>query len=259
MLLLAATVASLYGGLILLLRHHVTHLLVYAITALLVFGAVELGLLLKLRGTITSYAAYWQMQSSSKPRELVYVALGDSAAQGIGASTTDNSYVTILARKVSDRTNRPVRVINLSISGGKLQDVINDQLPLLAKTRADIVTVDIGANDITAGTPQPQMIKDYGRLIKDLRNYPVVFANIPDFMWGTQQRSTEEINKSIAIFCQRFGVREADLHSLTKQRMWKWNEFAPDGFHPSNRGHRTWAGSFQPEVDKIISASRSNY
>lgn len=250
--LLAAAAASLYGGITSLIHRQGSHLLIYAVIALLLSGAVEIGLLLKLRGTITSYAAHWAKPSASKPGELVYVALGDSAAQGIGASSVGNSYVMILAREISDRSHKPVRIINLSKSGGKLRDVINDQLPRLAKLHPDIVTIDIGANDITSGTPQDQMIKDYGLLIKELRTYPVVFANLPDFMWGTQQRSTTEINKSITLLCEQFGVRKADLHTVTKQSMWKWNEFAPDGFHPSNNGHRTWASAFRPEINKIL-------
>ena len=254
MMLLAAAAAGLYGGITSLVRHQVSSFLVCAVITLLVLGAVEVGLLLKLRGTLTTYAAHWHNQSTSQPGELIYVALGDSAAQGIGASSIDASYVSVLARGISDRTHRPVRVINLSKSGDKLRDVIDDQLPLLARIHADIVTVDVGANDITGGTPQVQMIKDYGQLIKGLQRYPAVIADIPDFMWGTQQRSTEAINTSIRQLCKQFGVRRAQLHSLTKQHMWRWSEFAPDGFHPSNTGHRTWASSFQPEVDQIVAA-----
>jgi acyl-CoA thioesterase-1 len=210
-------------------------------------------LVIRLRATIGSYAQYWNTSAKHNAGHLLYVALGDSAAQGIGASSIDNSYVKIVARHISKQTGKTVDIVNLSKSGGKLHDVLSDQLPKLAHLKPDFVTVDIGANDVVGGTSKDAMTHGYEQLISQLRTYRVVFANIPDFMLGAQQRSAQDMNKTIKELCLHYGVQQADLNDATMRKMWALNEFAADGFHPSNAGHRTWASSFLPGLDNLLS------
>ncbi len=103
--------------------------------------------LARLKGEVMTYSKYWSIPRGQNGG-LVYLALGDSAAQGIGASQPDRGYVGLIADQIRMQTSRPVQVINVSKSGAKLADVIRDQLPLIAKYKADIITVDIGGNDI---------------------------------------------------------------------------------------------------------------
>ena len=79
-----------------------------------------------------------------------YVALGDSAAQGVGASHVGASYVALLGRRISLATGRSVAITNLSVSGAISGDVVAGQLPALAELgfEPDIVTLDIGGNDV---------------------------------------------------------------------------------------------------------------
>ncbi len=41
-----------------------------------------------------------------------------------------------------------MKLINLSVSGAKVADVTNNQLPQLQGLKPDLVTIEIGANDI---------------------------------------------------------------------------------------------------------------
>ena len=84
---------------------------------------------------------------------MLYVAIGDSAAQGIGASRPDRSYVGVLADDIRNLTGRSLRVVNLSVSGATTELAVLDQLPRLAKLSPDLVTVAIGANDIASWDP----------------------------------------------------------------------------------------------------------
>ena len=52
---------------------------------------------LRLAATIPLHSAHWREQRK-KSGDLLYVAIGDSAAQGIGASRPHHSYVGVLAR-----------------------------------------------------------------------------------------------------------------------------------------------------------------
>jgi lysophospholipase L1-like esterase len=107
------------------------------------------GRLVWLRRSVSEHQRYW-----ARPRGrnggLLYAALGDSAAQGIGASRPDRGYVGVLARRLENTTGRPVEVVNLSRSGARLADVLDAQLPALSALRRvpDVVTVAIGGNDI---------------------------------------------------------------------------------------------------------------
>ncbi len=238
-----------------ILSRHVVQALVLVIILFVVVVMVEVALLLSLKAQVADHQQYWDKQRQPSANELVYVAIGDSAAQGIGASSLSNSYVSLVAANIRSQTGRNVRIINLSQSGAKLRDVIREQLPQLQALQPDIVTVDIGANDIAHGTASDVMVEEYQQVISALKPYPVVFANLPDFMWGTQQRNTTALNVTIVSLCDRYGLQLADLHQVTHAKMWSFNEYAADGFHPSSHGHQTWAGAFEPGIKTLLARS----
>jgi acyl-CoA thioesterase-1 len=255
--LLCLALASVLGIVRMILARHFIHNFVIIIAVFVVASSVQGILLLNLQSHVASYKNFWAKHQQTTPNELVYVALGDSAAQGIGASTPNAAYVKILATTIEARTGKPVKIINLSKSGANIKDLIREQLPMLHGLHPDILTVDIGSNDIVQGTSQADMASGYKEIIRTVSPHPVVFANLPDFMWGTQQRNTIEINKTIVSLCRQYGVEVADLHHATHRRMWAFNEFAPDGFHPSDNGYRTWAGSFVPGVQSILTRTNT--
>lgn len=83
--------------------------LLVAVTAV---WAVEL---VGLTRSVEARAEYWSVPRG-EPGELLYVALGDSAAQGIGASSPETGYVGVLAARLRASTGRSVEVVNLSRS-----------------------------------------------------------------------------------------------------------------------------------------------
>ncbi|WP_431278284.1 SGNH/GDSL hydrolase family protein [Leifsonia poae] len=103
--------------------------------------------------TLPVHSKWWR-DTAKAEGELLYVALGDSAAQGIGASAPKNSYVGVIADHIRTVTGRTVRVVNLSVSGATVALAVADQLPRFATFQPDIVTCAIGANDIAAFEPE---------------------------------------------------------------------------------------------------------
>jgi len=105
---------------------------------------------------IPRYHKYWQKRAAHPVAQdaLVYVALGDSTAQGIGATRPEKGYVGLIADALEQKHGRPVHVVNLSKSGAKLSDCLRDQLPKLTDIQADIITVGIGANDMSTWDPE---------------------------------------------------------------------------------------------------------
>lgn len=83
-----------------------------------------------------------------------YVALGDSLATGAGATT---SYVEVYAAALEERTGVDLAITNLAVNGWTSTDLLTalqqDETMRTAVAGADLVTVDIGANDLLGAIP----------------------------------------------------------------------------------------------------------
>lgn len=135
----------------------------------------------ELRRSVARYRAYWSVPRS-EPGGLLYVALGDSTAQGIGAREPDRGYVSLIAARLRAATGRPVQVLNFSRSGARAHDVLVEQLPRLAGLSPDLVTVAVGGNDITQ-YDKARFRADIEALIAGLPPASVV-GDVPWFMHG---------------------------------------------------------------------------
>ena len=102
------------------------------------------------------YRAHWHaLAARADPDALTWVVLGDSAAVGIGAESVERTYVAQVAERVAAETGRPVRVVNLAVSGAMAKDVLADQLPLMPASGVDAVTCVVGGNDAADAFPRP--------------------------------------------------------------------------------------------------------
>lgn len=199
---------------------------------------------------LARYKNYWD-RNNQKPAisgELLYVALGDSTAQGIGASHPDKSYPGVIAKQLAQRENRPVRLVNLSKSGAKVRDVIDTQLPafekLDSKTQAKI-TIEIGANNII-GFNAESFEKDMDELMGKLPKQTIV-SDIPYFGGGRLKSREPDVQKANEIMyrlADKHGFELAKLHEQTRRND-SIKTFATDWFHPSSNGYKVnWAPVF---------------
>ncbi|MCU1664246.1 MAG: hypothetical protein JWR58_4311 [Pseudonocardia sp.] len=85
----------------------------------------------------------------------LWVVLGDSVSQGIGATTREVGYVGVVHEML--RRRDAWRVVNLSRAGAGVADVLARQLPelaaLTAQEPAALVSCIIGAEDLARHTP----------------------------------------------------------------------------------------------------------
>ena len=213
--------------------------------------------LFKLRGQIPSYSDYWSVPRG-ETGGIIYLALGDSAAQGIGASRPDKGYVGIIADQIRKRTHQPVQVINISKSGAKIQDVIEHQISQIEKYNPDIITVDIGGNDISAYSKE--RLRTGITTLCDQLPIGTIIADVPYFMHGHWERNSLEASEFIADIAQKHNLSVAHVHSAMKARGFKsmLYDFAADWFHPNNKGHRVWSSAFEKPIDEQISVLLKN-
>lgn len=89
--------------------------------------------------------SFWQ----TKRAALLWVALGDSMSQGVGASTFEMGWVNQAAPALIE-AELIGGVVNLSATGAATRDVLDRQLPELDRLRSStsLVTLVVGANDM---------------------------------------------------------------------------------------------------------------
>jgi acyl-CoA thioesterase I len=225
-----------------LLRNFATTIsIVISLAVLTIASTSGIGLLI-LHASVQDYADYWYGRAN-QPGDFVYVALGDSAAQGIGASQPEKSYVSLLADRIHQATGRQVRVINLSKTGATLQDALRQQIPQLANIEPDLVTAEIGANDMKHYNPG-QFRDDYERFIQSLPPGRSVVSDMPYFGGRPNlNRNAVDASSTIHQLGAAYNVPIAELYDTLRVSQSPLI-YASDLFHPNNRGYHLWGQAF---------------
>ena len=209
---------------------------------------IEISSLLILKRNISDYKKYWD-QKANTAGQLTYIALGDSATQGLGASKPQNGYVGIVADSLARSAGKTIRVINLSKTGAVIQDVLDVQLKAIGSTKPDLVTIEIGANDIKS-FDEAKFTRQYQELVKRLTKGTYV-SNMPYF--GSRPKSRPSAFKASEIISRTVKTRPdlklVDLQTITKDRD-SILGYAADYFHPNDRSYKNWADAFLTEINK---------
>lgn len=205
---------------------------------------IEVVQLLRLKAQISSYQNFWSKNNSQNidQQKVEYVALGDSAAQGIGASKPENGYVGLLIQELGVS-----KTFNLSKSGAKVKDVTDLQLPRLADLNTDektIITLDIGGNDMSTFDSKIFQ-RDIDQLFSQLPRQTIV-ADVPYFGGGRlrkYQKNVDIANKILRASAEKYNLVVAPLLEITKTRD-SLLVYSADFFHPSDTGYRNWRDAF---------------
>ena len=176
-----------------------------------------------------------------------WIVLGDSMSQGIGASAWDAGWVDQLAATLADR-GHPLTVVNLSATGARVPDVVDQQLPALSAlpaapgtTDPDLVTVLVGSNDLFAGGALRDGLPGaFERLLEGLPHGAVV-ATLP------QPRSAARgANVHVELARASGRVHMVDLRTDGPDS-WR-GRLAADWFHPNDAGYAQIATAFLPRA-----------
>jgi acyl-CoA thioesterase I len=189
-----------------------------------------------------------------KPIEFIYLALGASDASGVGAEPLTEGYVYLIAREL-DRQMPGVFLVNLGVPGAR-NDLIKEQVRVAKqlRTKADLVTLWTGANDVVNGD-DPKQFQERLRallgMVKEDISPTIVVANLPDLTQVPRFRTSpsptvtaariDAFNRAIAEEIRSAGGSLVDLHaSAIRDDL----VFDADGFHPTNAGHQEIALQF---------------
>lgn len=172
-----------------------------------------------------------------------WFALGDSLSQGVGASAYDRGWVGLASEHLKS-SGHTAHVINLSATGARVRDLIDDQLPLLATLEpqaGDIVTVMIGSNDL------------FGRRVVRA-NLPSAYAEMLDLLPPQTIVSTltqpadvaTAANRHVEFAEDRGDIEMVDLR-ISGPSSWR-GRLASDVFHPNDAGYAALAATFAPHL-----------
>ena len=201
-----------------------------------------------LTNRIPAHHVYWGERGRADPESVLYVALGDSAALGLGASQPERGYVGIVAKEIARITGKRVRVRNLAIDGATTAVVLSDELHRLPKAPALVCTIDVGANDVW--TFDPVRFRDELDRICAALPPGAIVADLPSFSPVPVNRRVGRANRIVHEVVAAHGLTLAPLHEVTRRGgpVIAIRNAAGDLFHPNDRGHVVWAGAFLPAV-----------
>lgn len=204
----------------------------------------------RLNETLPVHSKWWR-DAAKVEGEILYVAIGDSAAQGIGASQPKNSYVGVIADHLRSATGRTPRTVNLSVSGATVALAVADQLPRFETLQPDIVTVSIGANDI--GAFDPATFREGIRRVFAALPRDAVVADLPYFYLPWNEKKVAVANAILRQEAADAGLTVVGLHEAMKRQGLRgaFTQFAEDLFHPNDHGYRVWASAFLPAVTRL--------
>ena len=188
--------------------------------------------------------------------------LGDSTAAAVGATSAEHSVSTAVARALV--AGRPIAVETRVIakSGARVNDVLADQTPPVARLRPDVVVISVGANDTIHLTRSGDFRRTYDDVVKALVRAGVprsriVLVGVPDM--GAPPRLRQPLRAVVGLRGRRLDrevkalardqkTRYVDLFAGTSSafRANPDKYFASDRYHPSDAGYALWAEVIAP-------------
>lgn len=205
--------------------------------------------------SVARYAKYWQA-GNQKPvadTSIVLVALGDSTAQGIGATSPTKGFVGQVASRLAKEKGQSVQVYNYSKTGAEAGEVLAEQLtqPDIIK-QADLVLVAVGPNDLNHDVALEEYLNNYQAILDKLPKDRVVIASIPPLMRSKIRGNTvDDWNRDLKQLAHKNKVRVAPVYEAIKPHAYDPRIYSVDLFHPSNHGYSLWAGAFYEQVQKL--------
>lgn len=206
-----------------------------------------------------------------------YLSMGDSFAAGKGAFPVTQGYAYLLYQGSVFAPITNTTFANSAVGGTDSFDVLNYQLPQVAKFKPQVVTMSVGGNDLQRifaqpPTPPTQVVTDFlnnmGQILCGLRatmlsqgvaNPLIIVGNQPDYPWLTAQNPQVRqliilLNQGLGQVAQACGARVADVFTAFDGREELYLYYRPGASpnepHPTNAGHRVLAKVYEDAANQ---------
>ncbi len=212
---------------------------------------------------LSLYNSFLHIFSKDK-KPFVYVSLGDSSVEGMGASKQERTYPGIIFHAIKD-TYENASWHNLGKHESTTNDVIIGQLDKAIEHQPDLITLSIGVNDIRFRTSLRTFEKNLRTLLTTLKKTTkaeIVMNNIPDISLTPRvpnklrayvRWQVWRFNRVIEKLAKQFDIILVDVCSQTRLYARNYPEMiAPDGFHPTDFGYAIWANTILAHIQHIV-------
>lgn len=182
----------------------------------------------------------------------VYVALGDSSVEGVGASSPERTYPSLLHGWLRDLYPE-ASLANLGIGGATSADVLRDQAPAAIALEPHLITLSVGPNDLTRGVPvelfEANVAAIFEALTRDTAATVVVnllpeialAPVIPEAQKPLVAALTIQFNQALERAARQYNVEVVDLYSRSQAEGLPPELLSADRYHPSDAGYAVWA------------------
>jgi len=185
---------------------------------------------------------------------ILYVALGDSTVEGVGASGPSATYVSRVHERLRAHYPR-ARVVNLGAGGATSADVRTEQVERAVAFRPQLVTLSVGPNDVTTRVSLADYERNVDTILHRLAEVgtPVVVVNLmPDLTLTPRfagRPEADAVGRRAVAFndvlrrkAREYGAAVVDLYEASRAEVPRqpWLVGA-DGYHPSDAGYARWA------------------
>jgi len=206
----------------------------------------------RVQAQVEPYADAWHARNRSvlaHPGRRWFV-LGDSMSQGIGASAHDSGWVDQLVARLGTEAGA-LRIVNLSATGARVADVVEQQLPALSSLEPrpdDLVTVMAGSNDLFAGRVSRAALPAGFAVLVDRLPRGAIVATLPQ-----PRVAATRANAYVESAAAEGRLRMVDMR-VSGPPSWR-GRLASDWFHPNDAGYAAIADAFEPVLRSALTGS----
>ncbi|MCS6863209.1 MAG: GDSL-type esterase/lipase family protein [Abditibacteriales bacterium] len=199
----------------------------------------------------------------------VYVAMGASDTQSVGASRQEMGYVYQILRRLRAETGANWKLENVGKSGALVTDLAERQLPLAVRFKPKVVTLWTGGNDVRGDISLQTFEENLERIFQTLTTKTdavIAAANLPRMseqpfaaaMSAAEKRQmqtrADAINAITTRLAQKYGVHVVDLGA--GDLMYNPANMAADGLHLNDAGHTGLAERFWAVLSETVQAKK---
>jgi acyl-CoA thioesterase-1 len=187
-------------------------------------------------------------------QDINYLPLGDSFTIGAGLPRAQNWPHQLADRLQQYSSQKLVLVAEPAMGGYTAKDLIDHELMYDAKYQPDLITIEIGTNDIESHVPLLTFQKQLDYIIDTIQQQDpsaqVLLMTIPDMslapkatIFGTRPElhtKVKLVNSIIEKAGKRYDLQVADIYGVSQAVAHDPSLLAHDQFHPSIKGYAAW-------------------
>lgn len=203
------------------------------------------------------------IQPAPSVAALRYVALGDSYTIGTSVSAGES-----WPRQLVARLGGSVELVaNLGVNGYSSDDLIREELPRLDALDPDLVTVQIGVNDVVRGVDEASYAANVELILTSLLDRVpasrIVAVATPDYTvtpmgsaFGNPTQQSAAIARFNSVLQAAADARNIafvpEIFAISQRVATDQSSVAGDGLHPSGAQYALWVDAIKPVVQALL-------